>query len=167
MLFVVSLMHTNQNYLFMKVFLPKMISVVMLSITFFAFSPNIKASSAKTLLKDSYYKDTSDWVLQSDTAGIKAYYKVSTCGVFPAILLKIVNTNSSPVTIDWENIISIGGNNNATSAGTGSIVLQSGEQVSAESCINPLYPQLVIRHELLQPDIVIQKFIFQSLRVSQ
>jgi len=140
-----------------------------MALIFYTLSFSVPAL-AKQAPPHNYFSantDTSaDWILQSDTSGIKAYYRVSTCGVFPAVLLKFVNSNASAVTLNWGNQLVVVGNINPVDAGNGTIVVQPGE-VSIASCALAEYPQLVVRHYSLMPDDVIQGFIFQNLQVSQ
>lgn len=117
------------------------------------------------LLKYVAGRDTSsEWILQSDINGIKAYYRVSTCGVFPTVLIKFINSNAWAVTLSWENQLAIVGNSNPVSAGRKTFVVQPGE-VSAATCYLAVYPELVVRYDANMPEDVIASFVFKNITV--
>lgn len=89
MLFVVSHMHTNQNYLFMKKKISSIFSVLLLAALLF---------SVNTL---SAAKKTADWVLLKSEKNVSVYALQSNCEGRDVIILKVVNENADEVTLSW------------------------------------------------------------------
>ena len=82
------------------------------------------------------------------------------------MLLKFVNTNTSAVTINWDNQIIIAGNSTPVQEGSSTIIVQPGE-ISVSSCAIADFPQLIVRSAKLMPADSIEGFSFQNLQITQ
>jgi len=78
----------------------------------------------------------SNWVKIADTAGVKVYYEITTCGTdsISSVFVNFYNSNSDSVKIDWEDMIKdMGLSINTSRSGTKEIVLANGA-VTANDC---------------------------------
>jgi hypothetical protein len=90
MLFEVSIVHINQNYLFMKkIFLFCCLFVVLKS-----YSQNVSAIR-------SQQSDPDGWVLLKDTSNIQFSVKEVPCNGNSIFLVRIVNANAEAHTVNW------------------------------------------------------------------
>jgi len=78
----------------------------------------------------------SNWVKIADTAGVKVYYEITTCGTdsISSVFVNFYNSNSDSVKIDWEDMIKdMGLSINTSRNGTKEIVLSNGA-VTGNDC---------------------------------
>jgi hypothetical protein len=112
------------------------------------------------------HADTTGWILQGELNGVNAYYKVGKCGVFPAVFLKFINTNSYAVVISWDDQVLLTNSNTPIKVNEGISTLDVNPGILlAEDCATSPFRQLLSRPVVL-PDDTIQSFVFLNLRVT-
>lgn len=108
-----------------------------------------------------------DWVLATEKTGVKAYYRITTCGEDQVIYLRFVNSNTGAVQVSWKGEIQFSGESQPRSIKeqSSSLTIQNGE-VSGTSCINPVIAELVVKQEL-SPVVNMEAYFFQQLTITQ
>lgn len=107
-----------------------------------------------------------EWVLSTEKDGIKAYYKISTCGDDQVVYLRFVNANAGAVTVSWKDEIQFAGEPSPRTLKEEStkITIQPGESAGT-TCVNPSVPELVVK-PTVSPIVNIESYSFQQLTIT-
>jgi hypothetical protein len=107
-----------------------------------------------------------DWVLATEKSGVKAYYRITTCGEDQVIYLRFVNNNLGAAQVSWKGEIRFSGESQPRSIKEqiSSLTIQNGE-ISGTSCINPAIAELVVKQEL-SPVVNMEAYLFQQLTIT-
>ena len=107
-----------------------------------------------------------EWVFSTEKDGVKAYYRISTCGDDQVVYLRFVNANTGAVTISWNDEIQFTGEPSPRTlkAENSAITIQSGE-TAGTTCVNPAVPELVVK-PTVSPIVNIESYSFQQLTIT-
>lgn len=126
-----------------------------------------KLSPINLLQKSGYTVAAEEWILSTEKDGVKAYYRITTCGEDQVIYLRFVNSNAGAVQISWRGEIQFTGEEKPRSIQeeNTSLTLQKGE-VSGTSCINPAIAELVVKPQHA-PIVNMEAYFFHQLTITQ
>ncbi|TDO22274.1 hypothetical protein [Sediminibacterium goheungense] len=126
-----------------------------------------KLISAPFFPKTGFIVSTDEWILAVEKTGVKAYYRIATCGEDQVIYLRFVNSNAGAAQVSWKGEIQFTGEPVPRSIKEENSVLtvQPGE-VAGTSCINPMITELVVK-PLHSPIVNMEAYFFQQLTITQ
>jgi len=124
-------------------------------------------TSAHLIQKNLLTVSAEEWTLATEKSGVKAYYRITTCGDDQVIYLRFVNSNSGAVQVSWKGEIQFTGEPTPRSIKeeNSSLTLQNGE-VSGTTCTNPANAELVIK-PVASPVVNMEAYFFQQLTITQ
>lgn len=107
-----------------------------------------------------------EWVFSTEKEGVKAYYKISTCGDDQVVYLRFVNANAGAVSVSWKDEIQFAGEPSPRTlkAESTAITIQPGE-TTGTTCVNPAVPELVVK-PTVSPIVNIESYSFQQLTIT-
>lgn len=129
--------------------------------TSFAFS------SAPLAGQNTCKVDTVQWTAGPALDGIKAYYRIDSCGSLPVVFLKFINTNNYNVSITWDDQLSFLNEPalRQIKSEKSTLVVSPGE-IAGTECDKPAIPVLLIK-PVDSPIVPIVGFVFSNLTVSK
>lgn len=108
-----------------------------------------------------------EWIPAAEKSGVKAYYRITTCGDDQVIYLRLVNSNAGVVQVSWKGEIQFTGETvpRSIKEENSNLTLQSGE-LAGTSCINPVIAELVVK-PVHSPVVNMEAYFFQQLTITR
>ncbi len=137
----------------------------LLCLMLLSWSP--KLTPTTLLLKNILTVPAEEWTLATEKSGVKAYYRITTCGEDQVIYLRFVNSNPGAVQVSWKGEIQFTGEPTPRSIKeeNSNLTLENGE-VSGTTCINPANAELVVK-PVVSPVVNMEAYFFQQLTITQ
>lgn len=137
----------------------------LLCLVLLSWSP--KLSSPNLLPENIFTVPAEEWTLATEKNGVKAYYRITTCGEDQVIYLRFVNSNTGAVQVSWKGEIQFTGEAipRSIKEENSTLTVQNGE-VSGISCTNPAIAELVVK-PVLAPIVNMEAYFFQQLTITQ
>lgn len=137
----------------------------LLCVMLLSWSP--KLSSASFFQKNTFTVSAEEWTLATEKSGVKAYYRITTCGEDQVIYLRFVNSNAGAVQVSWKGEIQFTGEAvpRSVKEENSSLTLQNGE-ISGTTCTNPANAELVVK-PTVSPVVNMEAYFFQQLTITQ
>lgn len=137
----------------------------LLCLMLLSWSP--KLSSATLFPKNTLTVPVDEWTAAVEKNGVKAFYRITTCGEDQVIYLRFVNSNSGAVQVSWKGEIQFTGEAvpRSVKEENSSLTLQNGE-ISGTTCTNPANAELVVK-PTVSPVVNMEAYFFQQLTITQ
>lgn len=137
----------------------------LLCLVLLSWSP--KLIPAPMFQTNDFTISAEEWTLATEKSGVKAYYRITTCGDDQVIYLRLVNSNSGAVQVSWKGVLQFTGEPSPRSIkeDLSQITIQTGE-TTGTTCVNPSVPELVVK-PVDAPVVNIESYFFQQLTITQ
>jgi hypothetical protein len=137
----------------------------LLCLMLLSWSP--KLSSATLFPKNTFTITAEEWTPAVEKDGVKAYYRITTCGEDQVIYLRFVNSNAGAVRVSWKGEVQFTGEAvpRSIKEENSSLTLQNGE-ISGTTCTNPANAELVVK-PTVSPVVNMEAYFFQQLTITQ